>query len=84
MEEIINQIEENPHDSGGVSWDAYPTAASGYLNVGLTDKALAMLKKAEEKMPNHRRATALEFLLTLYTKSGDKGEVYLVWNAYKP
>ncbi|CAI0465769.1 unnamed protein product [Linum tenue] len=84
MEEIIHQIEENPLDSGAVSWDVYTTAASGYLNVGLTDKALAMLKKAEEKMPKHRRATAVEFLLTLYTKAGDKGEVHRVWNAYKP
>ncbi|CAN1231289.1 Pentatricopeptide repeat-containing protein At2g20710, mitochondrial [Linum perenne] len=82
MEELIRKIDEDP--KADVSWSLYTTAANGYMTVGLTEKGLALLKKAEGMMPTHRRTFAVEFLLTLYAKAGDKDEVYRVWNAYKP
>ncbi|CAN0915004.1 Pentatricopeptide repeat-containing protein At2g20710, mitochondrial [Linum grandiflorum] len=83
MEEMISKIEKDHLDSVK-SWSLYTSAANGYTKVGSMDKALALLKKAEGMMPTHGRTAAVEFLLTLYSKVGDRDEVYRVWNAYKP
>ncbi|GAV70430.1 PPR domain-containing protein [Cephalotus follicularis] len=82
MEKILSQMEEDPNFY--VSWQVYSTAANGYLKVGMTETALLMLKKMEGMMPPQGKKLALEFLVTLYAKAGDKDELYRVWNMYKP
>lgn len=67
-----------------VEWKEYSIAASGYLNVGMMEKALLMLKKMENVMPLQRRKLAFEFLLNLYAKTNNKNELYRIWNTYKP
>jgi len=81
MERILNRMEDKHFFA---SWKVYSMAASGYLKVGLIEKALAMLKKMEENMPLLRRKLALKFLLTHYANTGHKKELYRVWNMYKP
>lgn len=81
MERILNRMEEDKNCF--VSWKVYSMAASGYLKVGLIEKALAMLKKMEENMPLLRRKLALKFLLTHYANTGLKKELYRVWNTHK-
>lgn len=82
MERILNRIEEDRHFF--VNWNVYSMVASGYLKVGMIEKALAMLKKMEGKMPLQGSKLAFEFLLTHYANTGHKEELYRVWNTYKP
>lgn len=82
MERILKRIEEDRHFS--VNWKVCSMAASGYLKVGMIEKALAMLKKMEGNIPLQGRKSAFDFLLTLYTNTGHKEELYRVWNTYKP
>ncbi|OMO67345.1 hypothetical protein COLO4_30179 [Corchorus olitorius] len=82
MESILNQMEDNSNFV--VDWNEYSVAASGYLKVGMMDKALLMLKKIETMMQLDRKTEAFEFLLTLYAKTNNKDELYRVWNTYKP
>ncbi|EEF44445.1 pentatricopeptide repeat-containing protein At2g20710, mitochondrial [Ricinus communis] len=82
MERILNQLETHPQLGHG--WQAYSVAASGYLKVGLIEKALKMLRKMEETMPIGKKTSAFNYLLTLYAKTGRKDELYRVWNSYKP
>lgn len=80
MEKILQQV-ENDLDYL-IDWKLYSLAANGYLKVGSTEKALSMLKKMEEKLPTGKIDKALEHLITLYAKTGNKSEVYRVWELY--
>lgn len=82
MEKFLNRMEEDPHIS--VDWNIYSVAASGYLKVGLIDKALEMLKKIESNRPHLERFSAFKYLLSLYARTSHKQELYRVWNLYKP
>ncbi|OVA00590.1 Pentatricopeptide repeat [Macleaya cordata] len=81
MEKILNQMEEAPDIS--IDWNAYAIMANGYMKVGLTEKGLEMLKKVEEMTINRKTNMVLDFLLTLYARTGNKEELYRIWNLYK-
>ncbi|KAA8524403.1 hypothetical protein F0562_010806 [Nyssa sinensis] len=82
MEKILNRIEEDPYCV--VDWKVCSVAASGYLKVGLIEKALTMLKRMEGTMYPVRENLAFEHLLSLYASAGSKNDLYRVWNIYKP
>ncbi|CAL5406491.1 unnamed protein product [Camellia sinensis] len=81
MEKILNHIEEDPYCIA--DWEVYSVAANGYLKVGLIEKALTVLKKMEGTMPVGRKL-AFQHLVSLYSSTGLKDEVYRVWNIYRP
>ncbi|KAK3184155.1 hypothetical protein Dsin_031441 [Dipteronia sinensis] len=82
MERVLNRVEENHNFV--VDWDLYSLAASGYVKLGLIEKALVMIEKMERLIPPRKNKLAFEFLLTLYASTGMKNELYRVWNKYKP
>ena len=82
MEKLLNRMEEDLHIY--VDWNTYSVVASGYLKVGLIDKALEMIKKMESNTPIPERPPAFKHLLSLYARTGHKEELYRVWNLYKP
>ncbi|XP_062107337.1 pentatricopeptide repeat-containing protein At2g20710, mitochondrial-like [Humulus lupulus] len=85
MEKIMNRMEEEPNLY--VNWKVYALAASGYLKVGLIKEALKMLGKLErdiDKINPKTQKTGHMFLLTLYSNTGNREELYRIWNKYKP
>ncbi|KAF5934977.1 hypothetical protein HYC85_026106 [Camellia sinensis] len=83
MEKILNHIEEDPDPYCIADWEVYSVAANGYLKVGLIEKALTVLKKMEGTMPVGRKL-AFQHLVSLYSSTGLKDEVYRVWNIHRP
>ncbi|KAK9152738.1 hypothetical protein Sjap_000218 [Stephania japonica] len=81
MEKVLSQMEEDPDIF--VDWNSYVIAGNGYLKVGLTDKALPMLKKIEELITSRRTKIGFEYLLTLYASAGQKDDVYRIWKLMK-
>ncbi|KAJ4830368.1 hypothetical protein Tsubulata_037266 [Turnera subulata] len=82
MERILNQVEQDPEISR--LWEINSIAASGYIKVGMIDKALVMLRKLEDKMIKlPRNSTCFNFLLSHYASSGNKDELLRVWDAHK-
>ncbi|CAK7349804.1 unnamed protein product [Dovyalis caffra] len=82
VEGILKLMEENPEL--GLDWKAYAMAADAYLRIGSIETALTMLKKVEKWMTCRREKRGFNFLLTLYAKTGNKDELYRIWNLYKP
>ncbi|KAJ4837314.1 hypothetical protein Tsubulata_031454 [Turnera subulata] len=82
MERILNQVEQDPEISQ--SWKINSIAASGYIKVGMIEKALVMLRKLEDKMIKlPRKSTCFNFLLSHYASIGNKNELFRVWDAQK-
>ncbi|KAL5581792.1 hypothetical protein UlMin_014234 [Ulmus minor] len=81
MEKLLMKMEADP----GVTMDcnAYFIAAKGYLKAGLPEKAVMMLRRAEQLIGSKEKRIAYEHLLTLYGTAGKKDEVYRIWNLYK-
>ncbi|XP_041026573.1 pentatricopeptide repeat-containing protein At2g20710, mitochondrial-like isoform X1 [Juglans microcarpa x Juglans regia] len=85
VEEIsktVERMESDPHIV--LDWKPYSIAASGYLKVGLLDKALEMVKKLEGLIVNSKWSSiAFDVLLKLYAEMGKKDELYRIWKLYK-
>ncbi|PIA55307.1 hypothetical protein AQUCO_00800200v1 [Aquilegia coerulea] len=81
MEKILHTIDTNPDIV--LDWTLYTTAGNTYINAGLIDKALEMLKKSEELIPRHKRRSAYDSLIKLYASIGRKDDLYRIWNLYK-
>ncbi|XP_058197705.1 pentatricopeptide repeat-containing protein At2g20710, mitochondrial-like isoform X2 [Rhododendron vialii] len=79
---IVEKMESDPKVI--MKHRTYAIAADGYLKVGQLDRALEMLKKLEGHISTEKRKNILfPILLTLYTKTGNKDELYRIWNLYK-
>lgn len=82
MDRIVQRMESDPNVV--LDWNAYSIAAKGFINAGLTEKALAMLKKSEGLiLASKRRSMAFDFLLTQYAAIGKKDEVLRLWEIHK-
>lgn len=81
MDETMKRVETNPKIV--LDWKFYSVAANEYLKVGLVEKATAMLKKLEAKIPGKNGCFAFQFLLKMNAEIGDKDELYQIWNLYK-
>ncbi|GAB2294682.1 hypothetical protein Dimus_028877 [Dionaea muscipula] len=66
-----------------MNWKDYVVAANGYLNVGLLDKVLVMLRKAEQHATGMMKQFAYQHLLTMYARAKYRDEVYRLWDVYK-
>ncbi|KAJ6878143.1 pentatricopeptide repeat-containing protein [Populus alba x Populus x berolinensis] len=82
VERILKLMEENPER--GLDWKLYAMAADAYLKIGSIETALTMLKKLEKWMAFRKKKAVFNFLLSLYAKTGNKDELYRIWNSYKP
>ncbi|XP_050383317.1 pentatricopeptide repeat-containing protein At2g20710, mitochondrial-like [Argentina anserina] len=82
IDKIMTEWESNP--SVYLDWSNYAAAASGYTKAGDVDKALAMLKICEEKIPiSKRQREAYEHLMTQYAVLGKKDDTLRLWKCYK-
>ncbi|CAK9177596.1 unnamed protein product [Ilex paraguariensis] len=81
MEKLLRKMEADPFVI--MDWNAYVVAANGFLKAGVAEKALAVLKKAEQLIKVKTRRSAYEILLTLYASMGKKDKVYHIWNLHK-
>ncbi|KAF9670800.1 hypothetical protein SADUNF_Sadunf13G0106400 [Salix dunnii] len=82
VERILKLTEENPEL--GLDWKLYAMAADAYLKIGSIGTALTMLMKLEKLMAFREKKAVFSFLLSLYAKTGNKHELYRIWNSYKP
>ncbi|KAL9425525.1 hypothetical protein AB3S75_032477 [Citrus x aurantiifolia] len=81
IDKIVAMMEA---DRGVVlDWTVYATAASGYVKAGLSDKALAVLRKSEVLTMHNKFSRAYDFVITQYAACGNKGDVLRVWKHYK-
>ncbi|GAV86127.1 PPR domain-containing protein/PPR_2 domain-containing protein [Cephalotus follicularis] len=82
MDKILASMECDPNVV--LDWTAYASVANGYAKAGLTEKALAMLKKSEGLITtSKKRSVAYNFLLTQYAAIGKKDEVLRLWEDYQ-
>ncbi|KAJ4837316.1 hypothetical protein Tsubulata_031456 [Turnera subulata] len=81
IEKVLMRMEADPLIT--MDWNAYATAAKGYLKAGLVDKAVPMLRRSEQLIRGKDRKLAYEIILTSYAAAGNKEEVYRVWNLCK-
>lgn len=81
IEKLLMERENDPEVPMDVH--AYLTAAKGYLKAGLVEKALTTLGKSEPLVNATGRRIDLEHLMTMYASTGNKDEVFRIWNRYK-
>ncbi|XP_057467035.1 pentatricopeptide repeat-containing protein At2g20710, mitochondrial-like isoform X3 [Actinidia eriantha] len=82
MNGLLQRMESDPKLV--LDWNVYSIAANGFIRAGLTEKALAMLKKSEDLiLASKRRSMAFDFLLTQYATIGKKDEVLRLWEVHK-
>ncbi|XP_065875858.1 pentatricopeptide repeat-containing protein At2g20710, mitochondrial-like isoform X3 [Euphorbia lathyris] len=79
MEKLLTKINTDPELE--LSFRAYCFAAYGYLKAGHIDNAMIILKASERLAKRNLRR--YEKLLNLYAATGNKAEVYRVWDLYK-
>ncbi|KAF5187390.1 Pentatricopeptide repeat-containing protein [Thalictrum thalictroides] len=65
-----------------VGWSTLSTLANIYIRSGLTEKAIAALKTAEQKLSTHKRLGYF-FLMTLYANLGNRDGILRLWEASK-
>ncbi|XP_050254410.1 pentatricopeptide repeat-containing protein At5g27460 [Quercus robur] len=65
-----------------VGWSTLSTLANVYIKAGLVDKAILVLKNAEEKLSTCNRLGYF-FLITLYASLNDKEGVLRLWEGSK-
>ncbi|KAL1345866.1 hypothetical protein HN51_019543 [Arachis hypogaea] len=81
MEKLLMRMEVDPLAT--VDWYTYTTAANGYLKGGNVEKALSALKKSERLAVGRSKRLAYECIQTIYATSGNKDEVYRIWDKCK-
>lgn len=81
MEKLLSKMESDPYIK--MDWNSYVVVANGFLKAGLKEKALAMMKKAEQLTNVRSWKRTFEILLTLYSQIGNQDELYRLWNQYK-
>ncbi|KAE9465686.1 hypothetical protein C3L33_02399, partial [Rhododendron williamsianum] len=82
MDRIVQRMESDPNVV--LNWNTYFIAAKGFINAGLTEKALEMLKKSEGLiLASKNLSMAYDFLLTQYAAIGKKDKVLRLWEICK-
>ncbi|XP_057808387.1 pentatricopeptide repeat-containing protein At2g20710, mitochondrial-like isoform X2 [Salvia miltiorrhiza] len=78
MEKLLVRMEIDDWDY--VDFDTYATAVKGYLEAGASEKAYALLRKAESLTGVHGRSSAYLTMINYYAAMQRKEDVYRVWN----
>ncbi|KAL4348436.1 hypothetical protein GQ457_17G023930 [Hibiscus cannabinus] len=81
MERFLSRIENDAEITMG--WHPYLIASNAYSKANLTDKALQMLRRAEQLVPQGSRKYAYELFITVYASLGRKGDVYRIWELHR-
>uniref|UniRef100_A0A7N1A1I5 Pentatricopeptide repeat-containing protein n=1 Tax=Kalanchoe fedtschenkoi TaxID=63787 RepID=A0A7N1A1I5_KALFE len=81
MEKLLRKMEVDPFVV--IEWNWYVTAANGYLIAGQREKALNTLRQSEQLITYEKKRNAYEILMGLYTKLGDKDDLYRIWILYR-
>ncbi|XP_058078088.1 pentatricopeptide repeat-containing protein At4g21705, mitochondrial-like [Magnolia sinica] len=81
MEKILEEMEQQPFIT--MDWNTYATVANIYIKAGLTEEAVAALKKSEEKLLGLSYSEGYNHLMSLYGNLGDKPELLRIWELKK-
>ncbi|KAL9662022.1 hypothetical protein QQ045_026850 [Rhodiola kirilowii] len=79
MEKVVKEMEEDPYIS--MDWNTYANASNYFIKAGLKEKALAYLKKAEEKVSTD--ILGFNHLISLYAHLESKSEMMRLWGLQK-
>ncbi|XVF72389.1 hypothetical protein PTKIN_Ptkin12aG0117700 [Pterospermum kingtungense] len=80
VESVTEELANDSEDK--CTWTTYSNLAAIYVKAGLFEKAEVCLKKLErDKMPH--QCEAYHFLISLYSGTSNRAEVYQVWEALK-
>ncbi|KAK7313038.1 hypothetical protein VNO77_37382 [Canavalia gladiata] len=80
VEKLLEEMEREPHI--GTDWMTYSMVANFYIKAGLKEKALACLKKCEDKA-DKRNAIAYNHLISHYAGLGRKKAMMRLWKLQK-
>ncbi|XP_047956069.1 pentatricopeptide repeat-containing protein At1g02150-like [Salvia hispanica] len=80
MEQVFNRMQLDT--TINPNWTTYSTMATMYIKYGQFEKAVDCLKKIESRMTGRDRMP-YHYLMSLYGSTGNKEDVYRVWNGYK-
>uniref|UniRef100_A0A1D1YWN7 Pentatricopeptide repeat-containing protein At2g20710, mitochondrial n=1 Tax=Anthurium amnicola TaxID=1678845 RepID=A0A1D1YWN7_9ARAE len=80
IEKLLKEMKKDPRIV--IDWYTLALVAKGYMQAGCKDKAITMLKKAENLVPLRKNKIAFSFLLTLYGDLEQKDDLYRIWNHY--
>ncbi|XP_077223576.1 pentatricopeptide repeat-containing protein At4g21705, mitochondrial-like [Tasmannia lanceolata] len=81
MERVFEEMESQPHII--MDWNTYAVVANIYTKAKLTEKAIAALKKSEEKLLGQTNGEGYNHLISLYGNLGNKDEVMRLWELQK-
>ncbi|OVA00589.1 Pentatricopeptide repeat [Macleaya cordata] len=80
MEKVLQEMEGQPQIF--MDWNTCAMVANFYIKAGLNEKALAYLKKSEEKLGKNN-GHGYNHLITSYASLGNKTEVLRLWELKK-
>ncbi|KAH7653366.1 TPR-like protein [Dioscorea alata] len=80
MEKLFEEMEHQPQIV--VDWNTYSVVANIYIKAGLCEKAIAILKKYEEKLEK-RNGLCYNHLVSLYGNLGMKSDIKRIWEIQK-
>ncbi|KAH6817771.1 hypothetical protein C2S51_001374 [Perilla frutescens var. frutescens] len=81
MEKLLAEMEGDPQASQ--NFYRYTIACKGYIKAGALEKALAVLKKAENLINDGQRRFVYGPLISLYATMKKKEDVYRLWNLFQ-
>ncbi|XP_009789509.1 pentatricopeptide repeat-containing protein At4g21705, mitochondrial-like [Nicotiana sylvestris] len=79
MEKLLEEMESQPFIS--VDWITYSMMANVYIKAEFKEKALAFLKKLEDKL--HKDPIGYNHLISHYANLGNKEEMLRLWGVQK-
>ncbi|GFP90500.1 pentatricopeptide repeat-containing protein at1g02150 [Phtheirospermum japonicum] len=80
MEQVFQQMEFDKNINP--NWTTFSTMASMYVKSGHVEKAEECMKKIEGRLTGRDRLP-YHYLISLYGSTGNREEVYRIWNIYK-
>ncbi|KAK4759268.1 hypothetical protein SAY87_022399 [Trapa incisa] len=80
MEQVFEQMKQDK--SINPTWTTYSTMATMYIKMGMMEKAEECLKKVESRITGRDRIP-YHYLISLYGSTGNRDEIYRVWDSYK-
>ncbi|XP_027099535.1 pentatricopeptide repeat-containing protein At1g02370, mitochondrial isoform X1 [Coffea arabica] len=83
IEGVERVFEEIMQEAGKrYDWTTFSNLAVAYVNAGLNEKAVLALKKVEQEM-GPRNREAFHYLLSLYARTANIGEVHRIWKSLR-
>ncbi|MQL84182.1 hypothetical protein Taro_016666 [Colocasia esculenta] len=80
MEKVLDEMAQQPQIV--VDWNTYASVANSYVKANLPEKALAALKKSEEKI-DKKNGLCYNQLISLYSNLKKKTDMWRLWKLQK-